>query len=222
MRDQLLQLQRAETRLEEEERIIQHSLKTLAEARENTMLAYVTHKDLRSLDCFRNKTLFAFKAPSGAELDVPSPESAPGSNRSNYKLYLRSIGRGPIDAVLICHGDEDQSEEGAISDAAPPSSKRLRLLGEETALVVGDNASADGDGPTRSAGEERAAEAGAKSGNSTVPRTTGSNGNASASATPADMHGAQVVRLSPPPVEGDYVYQMHGDEGVADLFDLHN
>ena len=69
------------------------------------------------------------------------------------------MGRGPIDAVLICDADVDEM----------PAEKRHRPAG---------------------AADERCA----------APRAS------------------QIVRLEPPPAYGDYVYQMHRDEGVADLF----
>ena len=57
------------------EKVIQHSLKHLAETLTSAQLAFVTHADVRSLPCFQDKTVIAIKAPSGAKLNVPEPQA---------------------------------------------------------------------------------------------------------------------------------------------------
>jgi transcription factor E2F4/5 len=156
-------LTRQEASLDEDERIVQHSLKSLVEVRQIAQLAYVSSKDIRGIPFFREHTLFAFKAPSGAELTVPVPEESENGKRYGppYHLTLRSMKRGPIDAILLCNNAP--AEEEPAADGSPEKRARLRELSRE---------------------------------------------------------GSQVVRLSPPPVDGDYVYHMAAHEGVADLFSI--
>lgn len=163
VRQEIATLTEEEATLENDERIIQHSLKSLVEAKQNVSHAFVTYSDMCNLECFHEKTLFAFKAPSGADLKVPAPEARDQS--TSYLLHLKSMGRGPIDSMLICNNGPEEDEDDA------PSLE---------------------DHPTKRAKPS-----------SDAPRTE-----------------KQIVHLSPPPVDGDYIYHMGPNEGVADLFNL--
>jgi hypothetical protein len=194
---QTVQLQRELTALEQQElaldescRIVQHSLKVFAEARQSASLAYVTHADARNLTCFHDKTLLAFKAPSGTELTVPEPHMTDGA--THFSLRLCSDGRGPIDALLLCDGAFDADALSAAPAAAAPAT---------TAAPAAAAAGAAPDGPAN-------------------PSSTPSLVDGQPAKRSRTDAGGPAVRLSPPPGAGDYIYQMHRNEGIADLFQL--
>lgn len=83
LRNEIQALEEEERRLDEAEAMIQHSLKALAEGRDNAQRAFVTYKDIRSIPAFNLDTVLAMKAPSGAELHVPEPDV-----RSYHNLFL--------------------------------------------------------------------------------------------------------------------------------------
>lgn len=64
-------------------------------------LAFLTHGDIRELECFREDTLLAVKAPYGSTLKVPDPDEGmpPGCRR--YEIQLKSRSDEPIEVFLI-------------------------------------------------------------------------------------------------------------------------
>lgn len=63
-------------------------------------MAYVTHEDIRKINCFSEDTLLAVKAPYGSTLEVPDPDEGMPPGRRRYEIQLSSRS-GPIDVYLI-------------------------------------------------------------------------------------------------------------------------
>jgi hypothetical protein len=63
-------------------------------------MAYLSHLDIRGIDCFKDDTLLAVKAPYGSTLEVPDPDEGMPSGERRYEIQLNSRS-GPIDVFLI-------------------------------------------------------------------------------------------------------------------------
>lgn len=211
LQQELTGLEQEELALDESSRILQHSLKNLAENRHSVALAYISHYDVRTLPCFEEKTLIAFKAPSGTELAVPEPHLVRAAPR--FTLHLRSDGRGPIDALLLC-------DDAFDADLPPlPTAASMDSLGGlvssnsvvTASVVIAAAAAAAGgaEGITAEGSGDPFLPFMRRDDSVSVPKRARSE---------LASHGGPAVRLSPPPSDGDYVYQMHRDEGIVDLF----
>lgn len=66
----------------------------------NLRMAYLSHLDIRGIDCFKDDTLLAVKAPYGSTLEVPDPDEGMSSGERRYEIQLNSRS-GPIDVFLI-------------------------------------------------------------------------------------------------------------------------
>jgi len=66
----------------------------------NFRMAYLSHLDIRGIDCFKDDTLLAVKAPYGSTLEVPDPDEGMPSGERRYEIQLNSRS-GPIDVFLI-------------------------------------------------------------------------------------------------------------------------
>jgi hypothetical protein len=73
--------------------------------------AYVTHEDIRSIANFKDQTLIAIKAPSGATLAVPYPDHARDAGQARYHIYLQSQ-QGPVDIYLVSSQGDSDDEPG--------------------------------------------------------------------------------------------------------------
>ncbi|EPZ35609.1 hypothetical protein ROZALSC1DRAFT_27267 [Rozella allomycis CSF55] len=88
------ELQEEESFLDDQKFLIERSFST-QEFNDDykNRLAFVTHSDIRSIDCFSKDTLFAVKAPKGCSLEVPDPdvkEEFPGHRKiRNSSLQSR-------------------------------------------------------------------------------------------------------------------------------------
>lgn len=53
-------------------------------------MAYLTHKDLRSLSCFDGQSMVAIKGPHGTTLEVPDPDEGMISGKRRFQMFLKS------------------------------------------------------------------------------------------------------------------------------------
>lgn len=82
----------------------------------NDRYGYVTYHDLRSIDCFRNKTVMAIKAPPNTQLSVPRTDK----NEEKFSIQMKSE-TGEID-VFLCPENLPPSKPKQV----PPMDMLLR------------------------------------------------------------------------------------------------
>lgn len=98
-----------ESRLDDQIRQMQESLRDLSEDENYQKLLYVTEEDIKTLPRFQNETLIAIKAPHGTTLEVPDPDDAADYPQRRYRIVLRST-MGPIDVYLVSQFEEKFEE----------------------------------------------------------------------------------------------------------------
>ncbi|XP_069742349.1 transcription factor E2F6-like isoform X2 [Narcine bancroftii] len=74
LRKELADLTTVEDSLDELIKDCAHQLNNLTEDKENARLAYVTYKDIHSLQAFKEQIVIAIKAPQETKLEVPVPK----------------------------------------------------------------------------------------------------------------------------------------------------
>ena len=197
IRRELSELEMEEGQLDEHTSSIEKSLKGLVEqSRQNADLAYVTSADLKSMPNFENQTLIALKAPSKSQLVVPDTSAEQGGT-DRYTMYLRSKS-GPIDAMLVCDAPGENGSAGAADDAAGAGAG------------AGAGAQSPDDDPMSSAMLLQLLR-------SSPSKRSIDRVNTKRLRT--DKTGT-LVRLSPPPLASDYVYNLEDNEGIADLYPI--
>eukprot|EP00128_Syssomonas_multiformis_P009941 Colp12_sorted_trinity150504_noHs@10756 len=206
LQNEIDELTSQEVRLDDDSKIMQQSLKALAENPENVALAYLRHEDIRNITSFRGETLIAIKAPSGTRLEVPDPDEGMEFPNRRYQVYLKSSG-GAID-VYIINKQSDPQLQGT-------SDNIMNLL-----LGVVDH--------------QEPLQGGAVITEEEPESVTNSNGkeppNMASMLPPLDirrpedplfpLEDADAIRLTPPPVEDDYLFHLSESEGITDLYDF--
>jgi hypothetical protein len=178
--------------LDEHQKSLEQSLKGLvSEGSHNADLAYLTSTDLKSVPYFVGQTLIAVKAPSKSQLLVPDQETQDEANE-RYTMYLQSQS-GPIEAMLLCDEDDGSREDGAAGPAETLVSP-MSPMGDDmqSAMLLQHLRSSPGKPLMARVNTKRL-------------RT--------------DQRG-NFVRLSPPPLDSDYVYNLEENEGIADLYPI--
>jgi hypothetical protein len=178
------------------------------------MQAYVSMDDLQSIPYFKGQTLLAVKAPARSQLIVPEhkEERAASGEDASYSMYLRSQS-GPIEAMLVCNeigeGDGGSDGGGAATAADEPSEDLQSAM-----LLAHLHSSPRKDGGGGGGGSITCR----------VGSAEGSGGNSRAVAPLRKKHFSSstgsLVRLSPPPLDSDYVYNLEENEGVGDLYEI--
>jgi transcription factor E2F3 len=56
-------------------------------------LSYLTHRDMRSLDSFKDQSVMAIKAPPGTTLEVPDPDEGMPSGKRRFQIFLKADGK---------------------------------------------------------------------------------------------------------------------------------
>ncbi|KAK7084258.1 E2F transcription factor 3 [Halocaridina rubra] len=74
--------------------LIEQAEKDLLQMSQDKSFAYVTYQDLHTINYYKEKTVFAIKAPPGTQLQVPQEVKEQG-----YKIHLQSE-NGPIEVYL--------------------------------------------------------------------------------------------------------------------------
>ncbi|KAL7405858.1 hypothetical protein ABVT39_008807 [Epinephelus coioides] len=194
-------------------------------------------KDLEQKECH---TLLAVRAPPGTQLDVPIPKAVQDSP-AKYQIHLKSI-NGPIDVVLL---NKLSVSSVPVVLPVPPPEELLRnakpvipTLDEMGSSIAPCQASADtghGTKSTMSAMEDMQH----LQSSSLKNRPDSSKSQALSKQLQEllrptkEMISADrireliasevfspLVRLSPPPSEHEYAYNLDDSEGLCDLFDV--
>ncbi|XP_068691816.1 transcription factor E2F5-like isoform X2 [Montipora capricornis] len=210
LKSELERLQDKERELDEQRLWVQQSLKNVSEDPENEQLAYVTYEDV--CHSFKGDTLLVVQAPSGTQLEVPIPETNMKQPRK-YQIHLKSQS-GPIHVLLV---NKDAAADSPVVTPVPPpvndvdsNSNQAVREGEEPMDISGkDTSDLNGKGvavKTEVLDSSRANEL-KEVANDII------FGNSFKVYAP-------LLRLSPPPGEHDYYFNLDDSEGVCDLFDI--
>ncbi|XP_062276323.1 transcription factor E2F4 isoform X2 [Scomber scombrus] len=186
---------------------VQQSIKNVTDDSNNSPMAYIKHEDL--CGAFKGDTLLAIRAPIGTQLEVPIPEAVLNGQRK-YQIRLKSSS-GPIEVLLV---NKDPSSASPVVLPVPPPDDVLQNLPAPT--------------PT-----------------SQLPSSASQNLHTTFSVSCRlqvtqifsfslteimggdlleDLMSSEVfsplLRLSPPPSDHDYIYNLDETEGLCDLFDV--
>ncbi|EPY84213.1 hypothetical protein CB1_000490062 [Camelus ferus] len=166
-------------------------------------LAYVTHEDI--CRCFAGDTLLAIRAPSGTSLEVPIPEFHLSSilnlylqglnGQKKYQIHLKSVS-GPIESSALL--DSSSSSSSNSSSSGPnPSTSFEPIKADPTGVLELPKELSEIFDPARECMSSELLEE-----------------------LMSSEVFAPLLRLSPPPGDHDYIYNLDESEGVCDLFDV--
>jgi len=221
--DRLAVLKEENDRLDEFEKIVdqhkswvQQSIKNITEDSTNEKACYVTHEDI--CKSFEGDTLLAVQAPHGTQLEVPIPEMQANQKRK-YQIHLKSTD-GQIYVLLV---NKDSEHEQPVAVQVPPPAdvaEAIEKASENLTRQVGKKSKfAQGSDELKAAKKIKLAEDDSEvesilSGkvlNTEIPGLT--------DFMSSEIFGP-IMRLSPPPCERDYCFNLDENEGVCDLFDV--
>ncbi|CAH3154332.1 unnamed protein product [Pocillopora meandrina] len=230
LKGELERLEDKERELDEQRLWVQQSLKNVSEDPENEQLAYVTYEDVcRS---FKGDTLLVVQAPSGTQLEVPIPDTTPSSHQPRkFQIHLKSQ-TGPIHVLLV---NKDAAADNPVVTPVPPpandvNSNDHEALKEEPMETNADSKHANEINAKVGAVKTEVLESSRANELKEVANDIifGNNFKDTSFAEEVmdDFMSAEVyaplLRLSPPPGEHDYYFNLDDSEGVCDLFDIPN
>lgn len=214
LKSELEDLEKKECMLDQQKFWVEQSIRNTTEDCSN--LTYVNHDDI--CNCFSGHTLLAVRAPSGTQLDVPIPKAVLNSP-VRYQIHLKSI-NGPIDIVLL---NKESISSVPVVLPVPPSEEILRdaksamsASDETERSVTPCQASADTKHRARSC-ELRDLSKELKELLKPAKEITSAD---LITELMASEVFSPLLRLSPPPSECEYVYNLDESEGLCDLFDI--
>jgi len=244
LQEEIKRLDQHERMLDEHKQWATQSIKNILEDVSNFNLAYTTHNDICSV--FPGHTLLAIQAPDGTQLEVPRPELGPG-RKPKYQLHLKSDS-GQIFVLLI--NKEQHNSDPVVVQVPPPPEIAAALRSEGDILsaaqsvvrgVKRERESAESVEAVKRARLDQIVEPSSEDypepssdifpephcsnelATVVVPVTNNISPDFSINTTDIpgfeDMFGP-LIRLSPPPTDKDYCYNLDNSEGVCDLFDI--
>jgi len=95
--------------------LIEQAERDLLQMSQDKRYAYITYHDLHTIKYYKDKTVFAVKAPPGTQLQVPQDVKDQG-----YKIHLKSE-NGPIEVFL-----SESSQEGSPIKQSPIKQSPLK------------------------------------------------------------------------------------------------
>jgi len=215
LRKELDDLEDIEKKLDEQRVWIQQSLKNISEDPENESHAYVTHEDI--CKCFHGETLLAVQAPSGTQLEVPVPEDT-GIPNSRYQIHLKST-NGSICVLLV--NRESSNDQPVVVSVPPADSKNNNEVISEpqetvtSSIKMKDRMSSEiVSGITESSDIEDSSDVDQEM------KTISEDIEEVMGGLYSSEIFAPLLRLSPPPGEQDYYFNLDDTEGICDLFDM--
>ncbi|CAK6954900.1 transcription factor E2F4-like [Scomber scombrus] len=180
-------------------------------------------------NCFSGHTLLVVRAPSGTQLDVPIPKAVQNSP-AKYQIHLKSI-NGPIDVILL---NKHSITSSPVVLPVPPPEEILRNA--KLAMSTRDETERN-TAPCQAAAYSKR---NIKSRQTTLEDAQALQSSSLMNAAPnkTDASALQglskemedlldpnkifspLLRLSPPPTEQEYAYNLDDSEGLCDLFDI--
>nr|XP_033796910.1 transcription factor E2F4 isoform X5 [Geotrypetes seraphini] len=232
LKAEISDLERREQELDQQRVRVQQSIKNVTDDVQNSRLAYVTHEDI--CRCFKGDTLLAIRAPSGTRLEVPIPEGLNGQKK--YQIHLKST-TGPIDVLLV---NKDACSSPPVVVPVPPpddlvqSQVAMPTTPQRPALTRHQEASVPNHAQpgTPTSASPQAHCSSSPTVTKTVlefPKDLSEMFDPTKECMNSDflLHElmssevfAPLLRLSPPPGDHDYIYNLDESEGVCDLFDV--
>ncbi|KAM6981259.1 transcription factor E2F4-like [Aplochiton taeniatus] len=235
LKSELEDLELKEHELDQQKVWVQQSIKNVTEDSNNSPLAYLNHEDICS--CFNGDTLLAVRAPSGTQLDVPIPEAVQ-SGQSKYQIHLKSTA-GPIDVLLI---NKDPVNAAPMVLSVPPPEDILHHAKSDETETKG-LPSQTTDKPTAKAKQASIVDAQSLLSSASMnmepvkavsselldfPKELSDMFDPTKEIMSADLIEelmasevfSPLLRLSPPPGDHDYIYNLDETEGLCDLFDI--
>ncbi|XP_034536012.1 transcription factor E2F5-like [Notolabrus celidotus] len=237
LRSELEDLELKEHTLDQQKFWVEQSIRNTTE--DCSHLTYINHDDV--CDCFSGQTLLAVEAPQGTQLDVPIPKAVLNSP-AKYQIHLKSI-NGPIDVVIL--NKSSVSCVPLVLPVPPPEDvlqKAKSLMSHETEsdrlpCQASGNAQHNAkprwpakedfrylllssllnNEPQRSESDMQFLSK--ELGN--LLQTNKQKNRTNIFTERLNSEGfAPPLRLSPPPSELDYNFQMDESDGLSDLFDV--
>ncbi|XP_035508476.1 transcription factor E2F4-like [Morone saxatilis] len=240
LKSELEDLEQKEYMLDQQKFWVEQSIRNTTEDCSN--LTYVNHEDI--CNCFSGNTLLAVQAPSGTQLDVPIPKAVQNSP-AKYQIHLKSI-NGPIDVVLL--NKLSVSSVPVVLPVPPPeeilrNAKLAMSTSDETESSIAPcQAPAATKQSTRPrwTGLEDMRHLQSSSFMKSKPNRTDTSQLRDLSKELEDLLQptkklmsadiikelltsevfSPILRLSPPPSEQEYAYNLEENEGLCDLFDI--
>uniref|UniRef100_A0A8B9Z8S6 E2F transcription factor CC-MB domain-containing protein n=1 Tax=Buteo japonicus TaxID=224669 RepID=A0A8B9Z8S6_9AVES len=153
---------------------------------------------------FTGDTLLAIRAPSGTRLEVPIPEGLNGQKK--YQIHLKSTS-GPID-VLLVNKDAWSSPPVVLPVPPPEDLIQCQAVAPSKPQIppVGNYTGADQESRVCCL-------------TMLVSFPECMNSELLEELMSSEVF-APLLRLSPPPGDHDYIYNLDESEGVCDLFDV--
>ncbi|XP_029312691.1 transcription factor E2F4-like [Cottoperca gobio] len=237
LKSELEDLEQKECMLDQQKFWVEQSTRNTRE--DCSDLTYVNHEDI--CNCFTGRTLLAVRAPRGTQLDVPIPKAVQNSP-AKYQIHLKSV-NGPIDVVLLnklsvssvpvvlpvppseellrnaksamSTSDDTESSIAACQASANTKSRRtaiedMRHLQSLLCLKAEPNRIDSSDSLRDLSKELR---------DLLNPTKEVMNTDLIKELMASEVF-SPLVRLSPPPSENEYAYNLDESEGLCDLFDV--
>nr|XP_042133495.1 transcription factor E2F4 isoform X2 [Peromyscus maniculatus bairdii] len=235
LKAEIEELQQREQELDQHKVWVQQSIRNVTEDVQNSCLAYVTHEDI--CRCFAGDTLLAIRAPSGTSLEVPIPEGLNGQKK--YQIHLKSMS-GPIEVLLV--NKEAWSSPPVAVPVPPPEDLLQSPPAVSTPPPLPKPALAQPQETSRPCSPQLTVPAPVL-GSTEVSGVAGQTAEIAVLDLPKELSEifdptrecmsselleelmssevfAPLLRLSPPPGDHDYIYNLDESEGVCDLFDV--
>jgi len=225
LKEEIEELDDFEKVLDQHKSWVQQSIKNITEDSTNEKALYVTHEDI--CQSFEGETLLAIQAPRGTQLEVPIPEQLANQKRK-YQIHLKSSD-GQIYVLLVNKDPEsdhpvavqvpppkdiaDALEKVQSSESRSPDDNS-RLVGRKSKAVssISDNVESSKKFKLDPEASEVETILSGKVLDTHIPGLD--------EYTMSHEIFGPLMRLSPPPCERDYCFNLDDNEGVCDLFDV--
>jgi len=218
LKDEIQRLQDYENTIDKHKAWVQQSIKNITEDATNYQSAYATHEDICA--CFKGETLLAIQAPNGTQLEVPIPGLMTGEQaKKRYQIHLKS-NDGQIYVLLI--NKDGENEQPFVAEVPLPkdvqeamnedrkAGRKAKAIDDVETAIKAKKARKDIDDDA-AAEQEVERIMSDKVMDTSIPELE--------DIISTEMFGP-LMRLSPPPSEKDYYFNLHDNEGVCDLFDV--
>ncbi|XP_002732836.2 transcription factor E2F5-like [Saccoglossus kowalevskii] len=248
LKQELDDLDAREAELDQQRLWVQQSIKNVTDDQENHRLAYVTHEDI--CRCFRGDTLLAIQAPSGTQLEVPIPEIGPNQQKRyqihlksyNGAIHVLLVNKDTTsNSPVVVPVPPPNLNQAAINQDIPTQKPAVPIASK---LVPASDLSSLQPVSAIAAAVAAAATSSNHAAIETLKKmdVSSSMGVDSLNDVPSEMlfdpskdsamdgelidelmqseMFAPLLRLSPPPGDHDYYFNLDDSEGVCDLFDV--
>jgi len=228
LKQEIEHLDQIEKMLDEQKLWVQQSLKNVSEDSENEQHAYVSHEDV--CNCYQGETLLAIQAPSGTQLEVPPPDVRHGQ-AAKYQIHLKSD-NGPICVLLVNH--DPKADAPVVTHIPPPQSVLSDDHRMECATEVKEEVSSGNNNTDNMTTEIVVLDDNMQDIKTEIidPLLTDNPAYMDSKRIQDELEEMNIefckdneiftplLRLSPPPSEQDYYFNLDDSEGVCDLFDV--